>query len=84
MFFKILQFFLFISFFVLKRCLQFMVKSNAGCNEFESNKVNCRMCLVQRENKTRKVKKTNRRKKMVEADTEIATLNKQKTVVRVR
>ena len=37
------------------------------------------------EDKTRKVKKTkqNKTKKMVEADVEIATLNKQKTVVRV-
>ena len=35
------------------------------------------------ENKTRKVKKIKRRKKMVEADIEIATLNKQITVVRV-
>ena len=35
------------------------------------------------ENKIRKVKKNKTRKKMVEADMEIATLNKQKTVVRV-
>ena len=34
------------------------------------------------ENKTRKVKKTTK-KKMVVADMEIATLNKQKTVVRM-
>ena len=35
-------------------------------------------------NKTRKVKKTNKtKKKMVEADIEIATLHKQKAVARV-
>ena len=63
-----------------------VVKSNAGCNEFESNKV-AKLQNVSRaeEDKTRKVKKTkqNKTKKMVEADVEIATLNKQKTVVRV-
>ena len=35
------------------------------------------------ENKTRKVKKNKAKKKTVEADMEIATLNKQKTVVRL-
>ena len=34
------------------------------------------------EDKTRKVKKNKTKKKMVDADMEIATLNKQKTVVR--
>ena len=68
MFFKRLQFFLFISFFVLKRCLQYImklsvwnivVKLNAGCNEFESNKVAILQNVSRaEENKTRKVKKT--------------------------
>ena len=35
------------------------------------------------ENKTNKVKKNKTKKKIVEVDMEIATLNKQKTVVRV-
>ena len=35
------------------------------------------------ENKTKKVRKNKTKKKMVEADMEIATLNKQKTAVRV-
>ena len=62
------------------------MKSNAYCNEFESNKVNSRTCLVQRKIRqwTRKVKKkTILRKKIWKADMEIAALNKQKTVVRV-
>ena len=39
------------------------------------------MCLVQR--KIRQGEKNKTKKKMVEADMEIAALNKQKTVVRV-
>ena len=35
------------------------------------------------ENKTKKVKKNKMKKKMVEVDMEIATLNKQKTAFRV-
>ena len=60
------------------------MKSNAVCNEFESSKV-ANLYNVSRaeENKTKKVKKTKRRKKMVETDMEVATLNKEKTVVRV-
>ena len=58
------------------------MKSNASCNEFKSNKVICRMCLVQR--KIRQGRRKNKtKKKMVEADMEIASLNKKKTVVRV-
>ena len=72
MFFKRLQFFLFISLFVLKSCLQLivklsvwniLVKSNAGCNEFESNKVDCRMCLVQKKIRQGSWKKQNEEKK---------------------
>ena len=68
MFFKRLQSFLFISFFVLKRCFQvivklsvwnIVVKKNAGCNEFESNKVDCRMCLVRRKIRQGSWKKQN-------------------------
>ena len=59
-----------------------VMKSNASCNEFKSNKVICRMCLVQR--KIRQGRRKNKtKKKMVEADMEIASLNKKKTVVRV-
>ena len=44
------------------------MKSNAYCNEFESNKVNFRTCLVQRKIRqwTRKVKKNNTKKKNME------------------
>ena len=38
------------------------MKSNAYCNEFESNKVNFRMCLEK--NNKRKVKKNNTKKKI--------------------
>ena len=89
MFFKRLQSFLFISFFVLKRCFQvivklsvwnIVVKKNAGCNEFESNKVDCRMCLVRR--KIRQGSWKNKMKKeMVEADIEIATLKYKKLLL---
>ena len=60
------------------------MKSNAGCNDFESKKV-AKLQNVSRaeENKTKKVKKNKMKKKMVEVDMEIATLNKQKTVFRV-
>ena len=55
------------------------MKSNASCNEFESNEV-AKLWNVSREqeNKTRKVKKNKTKKKMVEADIEIAILHKQK------
>ena len=61
------------------------MKSNAYCIEFESNKVNFRMCLVHRKIRqwTRKVQKNNNKKKMWKADMEVAALNRQKTVVRV-
>ena len=60
------------------------MKWTAGCNEFEPNKVvNLQNVSSAEENKRRKVKKNKTKKKMVEADMEIATLNKQKTVVRV-
>ena len=39
-----------------------ILKLNAGCNEFEPNKVNCRMCLSAEENKRKKVKKKKRKK----------------------
>ena len=60
------------------------MKLNALCNKFESNKV-AKLYNVScaEENKTRKVKINKTKKKMVEADLEIATLNKEKTVVRV-
>ena len=58
------------------------MKSNAYCNEFESNKVNFRMCLVQW--KIRQGRwQNNTKKEMWKTDMEIAALNKQKTVVRV-
>ena len=59
------------------------MKLNAGCNEFESNKV-AKLQNVSRpeENKTRKVKKAKRRKND-RGKYGTATLNKQKTVVRV-
>ena len=57
------------------------MKLNAYCNEFESNKVNFRICLAQR--KIRQGQKKNTKKKIWEADMEIAGLNKQKTVARV-
>ena len=50
------------------------MKSNAVCNEFESNKVVKLYVSCAEQNKTRKVKKNKTKKKMVEAD--IATLNK--------
>ena len=62
------------------------MKLNAYCNEFESNKVNFRMCLAQRkirQGQKKKKKKKNTKKKIWEADMEIAGLNKQKTVARV-
>ena len=60
------------------------MKLNAYCNEFESNKVNFRMCLAQRKiRQGQKKKKKNTKKKIWEADMEIAGLNKQKTVARV-
>ena len=57
------------------------MKLNTYCNEFESNKVNFRICLAQR--KIRQGQKKNTKKKIWEADMEIAGLNKQKTVARV-
>ena len=58
------------------------MKSNVYCTEFESNKVNFRMSFVQR--KVRQGRwKNNTKKTMVEADMEIAALNKERTVVRV-
>ena len=59
------------------------MKLNAYCNEFESNKVNFRMCLAQRKIRQGQKKKKNTKKKIWEADMEIAGLNKQKTVARV-
>ena len=65
---KRLQSFFFVSFFALKRFLQFIVKTfsmehceiDAVCSKFESNKV-AKLYNVSRaeENKTRKVKKQN-------------------------
>ena len=58
-------------FFVLKRCLKFIVKisvwniavkSNPSSNEFESDKVDCRMCLVQRKIRQGRLKKQGRKK----------------------
>ena len=57
------------------------MKWTAGCNEFEPNKVvNLQNVSSAEENKRRKVKKNKTKKKMVETDMEIATLNEQKTV----
>ena len=55
------------------------MKWNAGCNDIKSNKV-AKLCNVTRgeENKTRKVKKKKTKKKVIEADMEIAGLNKPK------
>ena len=58
------------------------MKLNAYCNEFESNKVNFSMCLAQRKIRQGQ-KKKNTKKKIWEADMEIAGLNKRKTVARV-
>ena len=59
------------------------MKSNAGCNNFESNKIDCRTENVWRAEENKEGDKNKTKKKMVEADMEIAALNKQKTVVRV-
>ena len=49
-----------------------MVKLNAGWSKFESNKVAKLYVSRAKENKARKVKKTKRKEKMVDADMEIA------------